>query len=118
MTACNCVGWWQQKGFGRQPMEQLRISLDGSRVSGSGTDLIAPFTLQGRIREDGSLEMIKQYQQRHSVLYVGVYDGEGHFYGTWDIEGYQGQWAIRILAAGQSESTEIQEILPLSGKSS
>ena len=88
------------------------MSVSGSQVSGSGTDLIAPFTLQGRIRDDGTLEMIKQYQNRHSVLYVGLYDGEGHFYGTWDIDGYQGKWAIRFLAADHADPKDIQEILP------
>lgn len=78
-------------------MHQLQIDFRQSQIAGSGTDMIAPFTLAGKLRPDGAVEIVKQYSGRHSVLYVGQYDGEGTFYGTWDIEGYRGQWSIRVL---------------------
>lgn len=104
MSRCECIGWWQQKAFGRQPMHQLVIYFQQSQIQGSGIDLIAPFTLSGAVRPDGAVEIVKLYAARHSVLYVGQYDGEGTFYGTWDIDGHQGQWSIKIIRSeGQSE---------------
>ena len=113
----NCIGWWQQSGFGRQPMQRLHLVIEQDQVSGSGEDIIASFTLQGRIRADGALEMIKQYHQRHSVLYVGRYDGEGCLHGTWDISGSQGKWSIRLLRPASPSSDEIFDILPESPQS-
>lgn len=104
MSRCECIGWWQQKEFGRQPMHQLVIYFQHSQIEGSGIDLIAPFTLRGTVRPDGAVEILKQYAAHHTVLYVGQYDGEGTFYGTWDIDGHQGQWSIKIIRSeGQAE---------------
>ena len=91
MSQCECIGWWQQEGYGRQPMRNLSISFEGSKVAGSGIDIIAPFTFTGSFRNDGAVEIIKKYAGRHNVLYVGQYDGEGTFNGNCDIEGYRGQ---------------------------
>ena len=97
MSRCKCIGWWQQEGYGRQPMHQLQIAFQGSHIEGSGVDLIAPFTLTGNLRSDGAVEIVKQYSGRHTVLYVGQYDGEGTLYGDWDIDGYRGLWSIKLL---------------------
>ena len=110
MSQCKCIGWWQQTGYGRQPMHDLRIEFDNSRVVGSGTDMIAPFTLSGKLRPDGAVEIVKQYLGRHTVLYVGQYDGEGTFHGTWDIEGYQGSWSIKVVAPEQGDEQTFDEI--------
>lgn len=88
------------------------VGVHGDRVVGSGSDIIAPFTLSGKIRADGTLELIKHYERRHSVLYVGRYDGEGTLSGTWDISGYQGQWSIRFVKPVSGEANEIREIGP------
>lgn len=110
MSRCECIGWWQQAGYGRQPMHQLVIHFEQSQIVGSGIDLIAPFTLNGNLRPDGVVEIVKQYAARHAVLYVGQYDGEGTFYGTWDIDGLQGQWSIKVVRPeGQSDFKD-QEI--------
>ena len=106
-----CTGWWQQKGFGRQPMNDLKLDFRGPTIFGQGSDIIAPFTISGKVRPDGSVEIIKKYDLRHSVLYVGTYDGEGTLCGRWDIGGYQGEWSIRLLRASASQGDEsIQEI--------
>ena len=104
MSRCECIGWWQQQGYGRQPMHQLVVHFQESKIAGRGYDLIAPFTLRGELRDDGTVEIVKQYAARHTVLYVGQYDGEGTFYGTWDIDGHQGQWSIKVVRPeGQAE---------------
>ncbi len=91
-------------------MDDLRIEFDHSRVVGSGTDMIAPFTLTGKLRPDGTVEIVKQYVGRHTVLYVGQYDGEGTFHGTWDIEGYRGQWSIKVVAPEQQAEEWFDEV--------
>jgi len=120
MSEIQCTGWWQQSGYGRQPMRQLCLNFSGNDVSGNdvsgntitgqGIDVIAPFTLAGRVREDGAVEILKQYFRRHSVLYVGQYDGEGLFYGHWDIQGQRGEWSIKLLRSNSTEADDIQEI--------
>lgn len=112
MTFRHCTGWWEQAGFGRQLMHPLQISFHNSRLTGHGQDAIASFTLQGNLRSDGAIEIVKQYTNLHSVLYVGKYDGEGMLYGDWDIDGYRGKWAIKIVGNGQQEMTEIEEFVP------
>lgn len=113
MSRYECIGWWQQARYGRQPMHQLQIHFHQSRIEGSGIDLIAPFTLSGNLRSDGAVEIVKQYAARHTVLYVGQYDGEGTLYGTWDIDGHQGQWSIKLvrpaghIASGEQEFEEV-----------
>ncbi|MEZ6137789.1 MAG: hypothetical protein R3C53_23120 [Pirellulaceae bacterium] len=109
----NAVGWWQQAGFGRQPMHELVLSFTGDRIHGGGIDIVAPFELEGRVRKDGSVEIIKQYIGLHKVIYVGQYDGEGTLYGTWDINGHQGKWSIKLLHPAGANDLTIQEVAPL-----
>lgn len=105
-----CTGWWQQNGYGRQNMEELKLDFQGPTIFGQGTDIIAPFTLSGKVRPDGSVEILKQYARRHSVLYIGNYDGEGTMSGKWDISGYRGEWSIRISTSKSARDEEIREI--------
>lgn len=107
-----CVGWWEQDFYGRQPMEDLQLCIAGNRIWGKGTDVIADFTFEGKLREDGMVELIKQYLDQHSVVYVGQYDGEGTLAGTWDINGYRGKWHIKFLGPSHGKKPEITEILP------
>jgi hypothetical protein len=106
-----CTGWWQQRGMGRQPMNELKLDFRGPTIAGSGTDVIAPFTIAGKFRNDGTVELLKQYYRRHSVLYVGNYDGEGTLCGRWDIAGFQGEWLIQLRKPhGGLEDEPIEEI--------
>ena len=105
-----CVGWWEQRGLGRQPMLDLVLNFRGASFVGQGRDVIANFSLSGNVRQDGSVEILKQYRHRHSVLYVGNYDGEGTFNGRWDIGGHQGEWSIRLLKSSVANEDDIQEI--------
>ena len=89
-----CEGWWQQDGFGRQPMHDLRLRFDEFRIFGSGYDIIGPFTLTGGIAE-GQVMLAKEYPT-HSVFYFGTYDGEGLFFGEWLCGNARDRWLIKI----------------------
>ena len=110
-------GFWQQKEFGRQPMEDFRLAFRDGIVTGSGTDVIGPFVFRGEYNtQTGRVSMMKQYLGRHRVLYDGHPDGEGCIGGTWSIPGvgdvYTGPFLLRPVidggaAAGDDEFTEI-----------
>ena len=89
-----CEGWWDEIGYGRQPMHQLRLRIANGQITGSGTDIVGPFTFTGTISERGGVAMIKQYIGRHEVEYIGAYDGEGTMFGEWRIGPFRDQWAI------------------------
>lgn len=93
-------------------MESLLLEIDGDRIRGEGQDIVAPFTLDGHLSTDGLARIRKQYVGQHQVLYVGQFDGEGTFRGTWDIQGYRGEWLIRLTAAVDSQRAPIEEFSP------
>lgn len=107
----NSIGWWEQNGLGRQPMDQLQIDFANGHLSGSGADIVGLFSLKGIVAADGKVLIHKKYFGKHSVDYVGQYDGEGTFYGTWKIELFGGHWSIKLL---KSTASDIMEIQPLS----
>lgn len=106
-----CDGWWQQRGFGRQLMTELELHIRDQQVVGKGVDIIAPFGLAGSIR-DGIVELRKSYELKHSVIYVGQYDGEGTFWGTWTIGKDRGKWTIHIRKNQKSNLSSTCEIGP------
>lgn len=59
MTWLLCDGWWEQPGFGRQPMRQLRLRLDEHINSGSGTDVVGRFVFDGTL-QDSTVTLIRQ----------------------------------------------------------
>lgn len=73
----HCDGWWEQIFFGRQPMKDLVVSIEADRIQGRGSDVVGPFVLEGLFSSDGSVALSKHYVGRHSVRYLGKYDGEG-----------------------------------------
>ena len=80
MSFLHCEGWWEQAGYGRQSMEQLRINFEGGNIRGSGTDIIGLFALTGTI-EEANVAIVKQYLGQHSLDYLGTYDGEATLHG-------------------------------------
>lgn len=80
MSFLHCEGWWEQDGYGRQPMEQLRIEFDGGNIRGSGTDIVGLFALNGTILE-GKVAIVKQYLGQRRVDYLSTYDGDGAMHG-------------------------------------
>ncbi|MEZ6091113.1 MAG: hypothetical protein R3C05_24445 [Pirellulaceae bacterium] len=96
MTMTRCEGWWEQIGYGRQPMHDLLLSFSNGDVTGSGHDIIGPFTFAGQINGDKAL-LVKHYLGGHRVDYPGQFDGEGTFQGLWSIHGFGGKWMIRVV---------------------
>jgi hypothetical protein len=78
-------GYWQQVGWGRQPMHDLRLRFVAGTVQGTGHDCIGAFTFHGSYDEQGTVLLVKQYVGRHCVHYNGRYDGEGTIFGRWNI---------------------------------
>jgi hypothetical protein len=109
----DCEGWWEQHGLGRQPMQELTMQFAAGRVAGSGHDVVGVFTFAGTISPQGHVAMVKQYLGKHSVDYVGTYDGEGLLQGEWDL-GYfgRGRWLIWMKKSGGS-LREIAEWTPM-----
>lgn len=91
-----CEGWWDQTGFGRQPMENLRLRFEAGQIRGAGSDIVGPFSFVGTISDKGQVAMVKRYFGRHTVDYLGTYDGEGPMWGEWRIGPMLGRWAIKI----------------------
>src|SRR5947209_1060263 len=78
-------GFWQQEGYGRQPMQEFQLDFAGGAVHGRGIDVIGPFTIRGQCEADGTIAFVKQYLAKHAVIYRGQPDGEGSILGTWNI---------------------------------
>jgi hypothetical protein len=76
MPTLKCDGWWEQAGFGRQPMNDLIIEFSSRELTGSGEDIVGPFTLIGRI-DDDRVFIQKQYLGQHWIDYHGTTSGEG-----------------------------------------
>lgn len=114
MSDVRCQGWWEQAGFGRQPMTDLVLSFDAGTIDGSGIDIIGPFTLSGTV-DQGQAVLRKSYIGQHQVEYVGTFDGEGTLQGMWRIAGaFHGKWLIRITAeaSGQAKLEDVEEWVP------
>lgn len=107
-----CEGWWEQRSYGRQSMEELRLSFSQGQIQGSGTDIIGPFTFSGIIAENGAVAMRKQYVGQHVVDYPGSYDGEGVLSGQWNCGHAHGPWMIRLRRLEPGATAEIVELIP------
>jgi hypothetical protein len=116
MNFLHCEGWWEQAGYGRQPMEQLRIEFDGGHIHGSGADIIRLFTLTGTI-EDGKVTIVKRYLGQYSVDYLSTYDGEGTMHGMWRIGLFGGKWMIKVVGRTvETDAAEIPEWRPVASQ--
>jgi hypothetical protein len=96
-------GFWEQDGYGRQPMEQFELHFrpDGT-VRGHGRDMVGRFTFAGQFDPgSGRVEMVKQYHGAHQVHYDGRPDGEGCILGTWtiDLPGFHDRGAFALKPA-------------------
>lgn len=112
MREVQCEGWWQQHLYGRQAMEPLTLTFDGTRLSGEGLDVVGPFHFSGTI-DQGRVVLTKQYLGRHKVTYLGNYDGEGTLSGDWQIGFDRGQWLIRIVGQAAEHRRLTAEQIPL-----
>ncbi|MBM4096422.1 MAG: hypothetical protein ACKO9Z_17700 [Planctomycetota bacterium] len=75
------AGWWEQEGYGRQPMRGIVMSFDGRVLRGRGADLPGPFEMNGT-SENGEVVIVKQYPM-YQVAYAGLWNGEGAILGEW-----------------------------------
>lgn len=85
MPYARWVGYWEQHGFGRQPMSDLQLQFHQGTITGSGWDIIGPFKFDGEYGPNGAIALVKQYLGQHPVFYRGWYDGEGTISGEWTI---------------------------------
>lgn len=109
MARVKCIGWWEQNGLGRQNMDGMWIEFSGRNLFGGGQDIVGAFTLTGTMQAEGAVRIIKQYHDKHTVVYLGQYDGEGLFFGAWAIDRSTGNWSIK-LQHSSSESEEFADI--------
>ncbi len=108
MTWLQCDGWWEQNGFGRQPMHGLRLCYDDGHVSGEGEDVVGQFEIRGTVTATAA-SLVKHYRDAHEVAYFGIRDGEGAFFGRWSIFGIGGKWLIKVRAA-EGPPTSISDL--------
>ena len=110
MPTIQCDGWWEQSGYGCQPMTNLIIEFANGQLAGSGADIIGSFVLSGHIQGD-QIEIRKQYLGQHAIDYHGTSDGEGVYFGDWSCSGYVGgKWSIRIRSVAVDSENAITEI--------
>jgi hypothetical protein len=106
------TGYWEQRGMGRQPMDDLMLQLGDGLIRGGGRDIIGRFTFYGRMEQNGRVLLTKQYIGQHAVAYQGEYDGEGTIFGQWSIGSFDsGDFLLRLSrGAGLAGASEIEEI--------
>jgi len=79
-------GFWEQEGYGRQPMQDFHLHFRDGLVSGHGIDIVGRFTFHGEFNQKtGVVQLMKQYIGQHQVEYDGRPDGEGCIIGTWTV---------------------------------
>ena len=105
-------GFWEQLGFGRQPMERFELRFRGRAVTGRGVDVIGRFTMVGDCdAQTGRVRMTKHYVGKHRVEYDGQPDGEGCIGGTWRIEpDWSGKFLMQPTLPRPTGEEPIQEI--------
>ena len=104
-------GFWEQPGFGRQPMHELVLRFAEGQIEGQGHDVVGPFVFGGSYDRAGRIHLIKQYIGRHQVLYLGEPDGEGAIVGRWTLtEQLNGPFALSPLDVPRAAEEEITAI--------
>jgi hypothetical protein len=110
MPKLKCEGWWEQDGFGRQPMSGLVIDFSEGQLTGSGEDIVGAFVIRGSI-QDNQVLIRKQYLGKHFIDYRGTADGEGLYTGDWYAGGVSGgKWSIRFRSFVDNDAVKIIEI--------
>lgn len=108
----NWLGHWDQNGLGRQEMQDLVLEFKGDRLTGRGRDCVGSFTMAGEIGQDAEVRIVKQYDEAHSVVYMGQHDGEGRISGVWALSGDQGTWSIRMKGGFRKSGAPILDLEP------
>jgi hypothetical protein len=93
---------------GRHKTDLSLTCRDGD-LTGTGRDLVGPFSIQGRYDLDtGECEWIKRYLGQHTVTYRGHNDGHG-IWGVWEIKQLGGLYIDRGGFHIWPEGTDISE---------
>lgn len=105
-------GFWQQEGFGRQPMEEFHLTFDNGAIRGRGVDIVGAFTFRGEYDAKGAVSLVKQYLGKHAVTYLGSPDGEGSILGTWTIEQspYKGPFLMQPVRETKVSDLPIRDL--------
>src|SRR3954471_22266987 len=104
-------GFWEQRGWGRQPMHGLVLRFAEGRIEGEGRDCIGSFTFVGEYDSRGGVRLTKQYLGRHAVQYEGNYDGEGSIHGRWSIPPiWSGSFALSPIQQRPGPDTPIEDL--------
>jgi hypothetical protein len=77
--------------------QQATLEFADGLIRGDGVDGIGVFHIEGEYRVDERairMGWIKTYERAHSVLYLGVLQGEV-IAGSWELPGYSGKFALR-----------------------
>ena len=108
MMSFQCTGWWEQIGYGRQSMSDLRLAFSEGEITGSGVDTIGAFQVKGWL-EEHRVFLLKHYVGKHQIEYHGESMGEGVYVGKWSCGDYVGgNWMIGFekLAEWSRKSVE------------
>jgi hypothetical protein len=104
-------GYWEQPGFGRQPMRDFVLRFADGVVRGEGRDIVGDFRIDGAYDARGTVKFVKQYIGKHPVLYDGMHDGEGTIHGNWSIPPFWvGKFALRPVRTQADPSLPIESI--------
>lgn len=106
-------GWWEQAGFGRQPMRELSLAIRDGRLTGVGIDVVGRFDLAGTLAGEGTVVLVKRYAGRHSVTYAGWHDGEGRLWGHWNLLGLSGRWMITSARDAAAADDDLAGVVTL-----
>jgi len=113
MASLQCVGWWEQDGYGRQPMDDLQLSFSNGSLRGTGSDIVGDFQLNGFLKED-RIYLLKRYIGAHRIEYNGESVGEGTYKGFWSCSGLTGgKWFIAVKRSATPSigyTADVQEI--------
>jgi len=113
MVPLKCSGWWEQEGYGRQPMQELKLMFSDGKIFAEGSDIVGRFEFTGFLDQE-RIYLFKQYLGKHHIEYHGESIGEGLYTGDWTCHGYVGgKWLIRIERVAVSETASTAEIRDL-----
>jgi hypothetical protein len=99
------IGFWIQRGFGKQKMS-LSLAFINGRVIGCGRDVVGRFDFSGTYDlKTGRVVMTKQYEKAHRVEYDGANHGDGMWlWGVWNIRSVRG--GFHIWPEGEDDPTQ------------
>jgi len=106
-------GFWVQGWYGRQTMKAFNLEFSPrGEITGSGRDVIGPFSFAGAYDlQTGEVIMMKEYTDKHHVLYKGRPDGDECIQGTWSIgDDYSGPFLMKPVLGRPSGDEPIDEI--------